>query len=168
MKLHILTFAAALMIPVAAVQAQGSDSPDLTVLAKSDQIQRLIVTAEKSLKPGQTLNVQKITGIEPFNASLEYRTGPASASNHEKEDEIFYVVDGAGTFVTGGHLVTGKGPNLNSPNQPNSVIEGGNAHELAKGDLLMVPHGTPHSVSDVRGRLIFISMHLPRPDMAGK
>jgi mannose-6-phosphate isomerase-like protein (cupin superfamily) len=163
MKLHTLAFAAALALPATASLAQTSDPPDLTVLAKSAQIQSLIADAAKSLKPGQTLFVQKIIGIEPFTAYLEYRTGMAGGGTHEKEDEIFYVVDGAGTFVTGGHLVPGAGPNLNVPNMPNNVIEGGHAHAIAKGDMLIVPHNTPHQVSAVNGKLIMISMHLPRP-----
>jgi len=28
-----------------------------------------------------------------------------------------------------------------------------------------VPHGTPHGVSAVKGHLIFLSMHLPRPEL---
>ena len=163
MKLHTLVFAAALALPATAALAQADDPPDLTALAKSAQIQSRIANAAKSLKPGQTLFVQKIIGIEPFTAYLEYRTGLAGGGAHEKEDEIFYVVEGSGTFVTGGHLVPGVGPNVNVPNLPNNVIAGGHAHIIAKGDMLIVPHNTPHQVSAVKGKLILISMHLPRP-----
>src|SRR5579872_745667 len=67
--------------------------------AGSAQVQALVAKARATIKPGQTNLVQKLIGVEPFVANLEYRTGPAGGGTHEKEDELFYVVDGAGTFT---------------------------------------------------------------------
>src|SRR5712664_4091101 len=48
--------------------------------------------------------VQPIVRLAPYNANLEYRVAGvnAPASMHEREAEMFYVVEGSGTLVTGG------------------------------------------------------------------
>jgi mannose-6-phosphate isomerase-like protein (cupin superfamily) len=142
--------------------AQAPAGPALP-FAGSAQVQALVAQARATVKPGQTLLVQKIIGVEPFVANLEYRTGPAGGGTHEKEDELFYVVDGSGTFTTGGRLVPASGPNPGNPAMANNAIEGGQDKPIAKGDILIVPHGTPHQVTAVNGELVLMSMHLPRP-----
>src|SRR5215813_3055267 len=43
-----------------------------------------------------------------FTASGARRTGPGQVEVHVKETDIFYVTDGAATFVTGGKMIGGK------------------------------------------------------------
>src|SRR5207253_1654723 len=91
---------------------------------------------------------------------LEYRAGVANGAVHEKEAEMFYVVDGAGTLVTGGKL-TGE-TRTNAENLSGSGIEGGKSQRVAKGDFIMVPENTPHWFSAIEGSLTLMSIHLPR------
>lgn len=66
---------------------------------------------------------------------------------HEKETDVFYVVDGAATFVTGGKMIGGK---VTSPGQwRGTEIQGGQVHQLAKGDVMMIPAGIPHWFKEV-------------------
>jgi hypothetical protein len=44
-----------------------------------------------------------------------YRTGPGVAEVHLKETDVFYVLDGAATFVTGGKV---QGVTSTDPLQP--------------------------------------------------
>ena len=143
---------------------------DMSVVAKSPQIQALIAKAKKDMKPGGTLQTEDVVSLAPFNVLLEYRTGAAGGGVHEKEDEIFYCLEGEGTMVTGGHLVPGPGKNPNpppaaNPNMAYNVSQGGTPHLMTKGDILIVAHGMPHYVSGVKGHVIFLSMHLPRPEL---
>ena len=78
---------------------------------------------------------------------------------YDKEAELFYVVDGSGTLVTGGKLVN---PTRNGDNSSGPSIEGGTAKNIAKGDFIMVPEGTPHWFSKIDGTLLLMSLHLPR------
>jgi hypothetical protein len=59
---------------------------------------------------------------------------------------VFYVLQGAATIVTGGTLVDPK------PTKPTQIrgtaIEGGEIHRLSKGDVIIVPAGTPHGWKD--------------------
>jgi len=66
---------------------------------------------------------------------------------HDKETDIFYVVDGSATFVTGGKMIGGK---LTRPNQwLGTSIEGGETRQLKKGDFIVIPAGIPHWFKEV-------------------
>jgi len=78
---------------------------------------------------------------------------------HDKEAELFYVIDGSATLVTGGKLVN---PTRTGDNQSAATVEGGTAKRMGKGDFFLVPEGTPHWFSKIDGELTLMSLHLPR------
>jgi len=65
---------------------------------------------------------------------------------HEKQTDVIYVQDGEATFVTGGKMIGGKLTARDSIWAPNT---GGESHHLTKGDVVVVPAGTPHWFRDV-------------------
>src|SRR6266446_2058469 len=66
---------------------------------------------------------------------------------HEKETDVIHVIDGEATFVTGGSMVGGK---TTKPGQSMGTdIKGGQTHHLTKGDVIVVPAGTPHWFKEV-------------------
>ena len=66
---------------------------------------------------------------------------------HDKETDVIHVIDGEATFVTGGTMVGGKST---KPGQSlGSDIKGGQTHHLTKGDVIVVPAGTPHWFKEV-------------------
>ena len=82
-----------------------------------------------------------------FTASLARRNKPGQAEIHTKETDIFYIIDGSATFVTGGTMVGGK---ETRPNQMlGTDIQGGRMHQLKKGDFISIPAGIPHWFKDV-------------------
>jgi nicotinate-nucleotide pyrophosphorylase len=60
----------------------------------------------------------------------------------------------------GGTLLT---PVRNGTNLQAATADGGVPHRMVKGDMLLVPENTAHAVTQVDGRLVLMSMHLPRP-----
>ena len=50
----------------------------------------------------------------------------------------------------------------NDKNRTGSKIEGGTPRRIAKGDYVMIPENTAHSFTQVEGRLVIMSVHLPR------
>ena len=108
-------------------------------------------------KPGNV----RVFNLAPFNVGIEHRMpGPQGAAIHEHDAELFYVIDGAATIVTGGKLVNPTRPNPN--NQAGTAIEGGVSQALGKGDFVLVPEGVPHWFSEIKGSLTQIALHLPR------
>src|SRR5437870_13521576 len=102
----------------------------------------MIAKAKSERKPDQPDFVQPIVQLAPYRANLEYRVAAvnAPASVHEREAEMFFVVDGAGTLVTGGTLRDEK--RTNGENLTGSAIDGGSPRRAAKGDWVMVPEKT--------------------------
>jgi mannose-6-phosphate isomerase-like protein (cupin superfamily) len=72
-----------------------------------------------------------------------------------------YVIQGAGTITMGGQLVN---PTRSNPtNQSADSISGGADQKVAKGDFLIVPHGTPHQVTAVKApALVLMTLHVPQ------
>ena len=93
--------------------------------------------------------------------NLEYRVEGVDtpATVHEKEAELIYVVDGAGTLTMGGKLVGEK--RTNAINLSGTAVEGGTPQRISKGDYIFVPENTPHSFTKTQGRLVIMSVHIP-------
>jgi mannose-6-phosphate isomerase-like protein (cupin superfamily) len=82
---------------------------------------------------------------------------------HENEAELFVVLGGSGTLTTGGTLVnpTRQGKNLIA-----TTADGGVPHNIVTGDMMLIPENTSHAVTQVNGKLVLMSLHLPLPDNA--
>lgn len=72
---------------------------------------------------------------------------------HELETDIIYVLDGTATFVTGGRSVGAK---QTAPNEfRGTMIDGGDTRILKKGDVVIIPKGTPHWFKQVDGAFLY-------------
>ncbi len=73
---------------------------------------------------------------------LANRAVQRNAELHDKTNHIFIIVEGEATFVTGGTLIN---PRATAPGQTRADgIEGGQSHQLSKGDVITIPANTPH------------------------
>ena len=79
--------------------------------------------------------------------SGSHRVKPGQVEVHDKETDVFYITDGEATFVTGGRMVGGKMTKAGQHIGTN--IEGGQTHHLSKGDVIVIPAGTPHWFKEV-------------------
>ena len=142
--------------------AQAPATPPAPKLfAAAGDVSTLIANAKRERKPDQANFVQPILQLAPYNANLEYRVAGinANASVHEREAEMFFVIDGSGTLVTGGKLKDER--RTNPENLSGSGIDGGNRRRVSKGDYIMVPEGVPHWFGEIDGALVLMSIHLP-------
>lgn len=86
-----------------------------------------------------------------YMVHASHREGPGMAEVHELDADIIYVLDGGATFVTGGTVEAGK---TTAPNEIRGAsITDGVTRRISKGDVLIVPAGTPHWFKDVSGPL---------------
>ena len=82
-----------------------------------------------------------------LTVSGSHRDKAGQVEVHEKETDVIHVIDGSATFVTGGKMIGGK---VTKPGQMlGTNIEGGETHHLTKGDVIVVPAGTPHWFKEV-------------------
>jgi mannose-6-phosphate isomerase-like protein (cupin superfamily) len=82
-----------------------------------------------------------------LTVSGSHREKAGGVEVHDTETDVMYVVDGSATFVTGGTMIGGKDT---KPGQHlGTDIQGGETHHLTKGDVVVVPAGTPHWFKEV-------------------
>ena len=74
---------------------------------------------------------------------------------HPFSVEVYRILEGSGTLVTGGVLVLPLAPSSN-PNiiRSEQGIEGGLARQVSAGDILVLQPGTPHWFSSIDGQSI--------------
>jgi len=82
------------------------------------------------------------------------RDKPGQSELHEKDTDIFYVLQGSATFVTGGKMVD---PKTTAPGElRGSGIDGGEPRTLSKDDVIVIPAGTPHWFKGVEGTFLYL------------
>lgn len=89
--------------------------------------------------------------IETDNGQIVIRrrqAGPNNASIHNDVTETYYIVSGAGTFVTGGRVT--------DPENRTQGITGGLARHVEAGDFIVLPPGTPHWFSEIDGSVTYV------------
>ena len=77
---------------------------------------------------------------------------------------MIYVIEGASTLTTGGKLVGEK--RTNPTNLSGTGIEGGTLRRISKGDYIFVPENNAHAFTNTEGRLVIMTVHLPRGGLA--
>lgn len=85
-----------------------------------------------------------IKSFPRHTAMLSVRCRDGQAEVHSRFADLFYILDGRATLLTGGQVV-GKievGPG----EYRGSGIEGGQRQELRSGDLAHIPAGVPHQM----------------------
>jgi glc operon protein GlcG len=81
------------------------------------------------------------------------REKPGQAEIHTEDADVIYVLEGSATFITGGEAVDGK---TIAPDEiRGSSIKGGETRKIAKGDVIIVPHGVPHQFLEVTNPFLY-------------
>jgi mannose-6-phosphate isomerase-like protein (cupin superfamily) len=94
-----------------------------------------------------------MAGVRTCTAGTASRT-PASFT------DVWYLLEGSGTLVTGGALVGGveTGPGETRGRS----IEGGDTKAVHAGDFALVPAGTPHWISRLEtAELLYLVVKVP-------
>lgn len=132
------------LVGVAAVSAAIASVPaDVTYLDAK--------RVESAFAKGAPLVEQ---GQGNFMVHASRRDGPGSAEVHTRDTDIFHVLTGSATFVTGGRLTEPASPSGDQEVR-SSGIEGGQARKLSAGDVVVVPAGVPHWFSDVQSPMTY-------------
>lgn len=157
--LMFVTAAAVTQLPAQQPAKQEKQPKATKTYTSAADITAMMAKAKNERKADQANLIQGILNLAPYSANLEYRGAVGPAAVHEKEAEMFYVIDGSGTLVTGGKLA---GETRNGDNLSGTAIDGGTIQNVGKGDFFIVPEKTPHWFSKINGTLVLMSIHLPR------
>jgi mannose-6-phosphate isomerase-like protein (cupin superfamily) len=97
-----------------------------------------------------------VTSNEQYRVSIVKRDQAAGALAHPGNTELLYITEGAGTIVTGGTLVPA------TAGQPASIANGVSQH-FVKGDVIIVPVGSPHWFSVVDSPVTYLEVRWIAP-----
>ena len=159
MRAQFLAFA---FLAAATMSAAAQTAPPVTQFMSDKDIMGLIDKAKADRKGDAPMVAEPILLLAPYRAQLEYRPGTGPAAVHEKDAELFVVLQGTGNIVTGGKLVDEKRVNANNLSGPS--IADGHSQAVVKGDMLIVPANTPHQVIPTGGApIVVMTMHVPHP-----
>ena len=128
----VLTLTTLILTPLLLTAAEGSSK---VTYVGHDKV------TEALAKGGPLVNASDLL------VSGSHRDKAGQVEVHDKETDVIYMVDGEATFVTGG---TAVGLKTTRPGQKvGTNIQGGETHNLTKGDVIVVPAGTPHWFKEV-------------------
>ncbi len=137
-----LAFAGARAVEKAKGEAVKSGMPEQVRYYESNKV-------AESFRNG----AQLFTESDKFMVHTSRRDAPGLAEIHQKDTDIIYVQEGTATFVTGGTMVE---PKSNASDEiRGKAILGGEARTLRKGDVIIVPAGTPHWFKEVPGHFTY-------------
>jgi len=102
---------------------------------------------------GEVTNIfpegQKLSASSPNQLIRTRRASdPNNASVHPDITEVYYIVDGSGTFMTGGRIL--------DPDDRATGSTGGVPSEVGPGDFVILPPGTVHWFSEINGSVTYI------------
>ena len=160
MRASFLVFALTAVLAGPAA-AQPMTPAAIKTFASSGEVQQLIAKAKADRKGDAPTTIEPILSLGTYHANLEYRPIAGPAALHDTENELMVVIEGAGTITMGGQMMNPTRPN--PTNQSAAAISGGTDTAVAKGDFIMVPHGTPHQITAVNGApLVLMTLHMPQ------
>ena len=146
-----------LILGQAAAGSPAPAKPPVTLLTGAELVSRIKTAPPEAGQTGiYTVRLsapsdQPVIGLR--------RTGPGRSELHAKFADVWYVLQGAGTVVTGGSIAGG------AETQPGEVrgsgIDGGTPKRVQAGDFGVVPAGVPHWVSAVEGELLYLVVKVP-------
>ena len=145
-------------LPILWILFQAAGDPLPAVDISEAEIQ---ATVEDGIAAGRTdTTIRTIdAGGHHVGVGVVHRAagGVTGGAVHNLVTEIYHVLDGSGILVTGGRLLNPQVRDdaastvveINGPGVSGDGIEGGVSRRVDKGDVVIIPAGTPHRWSAV-------------------
>ena len=91
-----------------------------------------------------------------YKVHASMRVAPGEVEVHDYETDVFYIVEGSATLVLGGKPIGGR---VTAPGEFRAPsLEGGEAHPVSKGDVIVIPKGVPHWFKEVNGPVHYFTV----------
>lgn len=87
-----------------------------------------------------------------YQANVVRRTKAQGGTAHPEGTEVHHILEGSGTFVSGGSLV--RPPQPGAP----ASVRGGVSQHVSKGDVVFIPAGMPHWYKDLDGMITYLEV----------
>ena len=149
MKLTLLTILITILCSISIFAQRQPSTPIRPYIVKTKQS---VADLEKSLRGSN--KVEDLTGGEgtQLRVAIQHdeKKDTADAELHDASDDVYYVLEGSAELTLGGTL---DNPREASPGEWKSPkINDGKTFTIKKGDLIIVPRGTPHQRINTKGK----------------
>jgi mannose-6-phosphate isomerase-like protein (cupin superfamily) len=132
--------------------AQGAGVPPAPYMSAADITKGLSTAVATDAAAGAAVTVAPGIAVRRRSGGGE----PQYAISHPLSMEIYYIIEGTASLVTGGAL----DPPPPAPADPDIVrsktIKSGLTRKVAKGDVIVVPPGTPHWFDAIDGTITYL------------
>ena len=156
--------------------AQGDPQPTCRLCPAtfigSDEIQAYVKKAiAEKLTDQQVRDVEigkSHVGIGVVHRGRLATPAPESVAEHDLVSEVYHVIDGSATLVTGPDLVGKKRRPadletvrlFNGPGNNSESIRNGVTHELKAGDVIVIPAGTGHWFTKIDDHITYLMVRI--------
>lgn len=79
---------------------------------------------------------------DSYQIHASRRDGPGEAELHDRETDIFHILEGVATLVTGGEIIDLR--EIEPGQHRGTGIRNGETIKLRAGDVIIIPRGVPH------------------------
>ena len=152
-RLRIVTAAAGCAVCVATMTLLAQDQKPAVYVPAAEAasiIQKALAAKQPQLAAASNYDVQVLRRAEAGTPEF-----------HLKRTHVFFIQDGEATFVSGG---TFEGQKEISPGEiRGTAIVNGTTVQLRRGDVVVVPAGTPHWFREVRPQVTYYSVNIDQP-----
>lgn len=171
-----LLIAGAVLVTLAAVSAQNVPTATChgcpATFISNDELQSYLKRAiARNLIDQQVRAVD--AGKSGIAVGMVHRTKldaaqPNSVAEHDHVSEVYHIISGSATLVTGPDLV-GAQPRpltnenvrlLNGPGSNAASIRNGVTHQLKAGDAIIIPAGTGHLFTKIDDQITYIMIRI--------
>jgi len=121
----------------------------------------LMETLRKNMASAQGgMSSSAVSNTDQYRINVVHRDRAAGAIAHPGNTELHYIIEGAGTIVTGGTIARGTG------GANTATIDNGVTRHVVKGDVVIIPANTPHWYKDVEGGITSLEVRFVAPAAA--
>ena len=170
MRPTLLAMLAMLFVMTQAVTRSQSGTPQRSAVDIADaDIRATIKAAPADAVMDQQIRVVDI-GRYNVAVGVLHRAAKAkqTAISHAQVTEVYHIIEGAGTFVTGGEMLEptpspGDGNTVKvlvGPSTGGTSIRGGQSRRVGPGDVIVIPPGVAHWFSAVESDMNYLVVRI--------
>ena len=146
----------ALMFGLAAGEQQAASGTVIT----AEEVAATLKTSIANNTVDQPIKLAELPGGHKASVALLRRTkAETSALIHDYVTEVYQIMEGSGTLVTGGMLMDPKESDLTRLNAGMShtgMHHGGESRKVKPRDVIIVPAGMAHRFSELDGPITYL------------
>lgn len=172
----LLVLAAFVLGRLSAQDADVGPGPSCT-LCPADYISAEEIAAYEQVAMEAGLTDQQVRSIDIGKANVQValvhrgplnEPRPQSVASHDLVTEVYYVLSGGGTNLTGADLIDSqrRPPDdravqlLNGPGRNSAGLRDGATYELEAGDVLVIPAGTGHQFTRIDDHITYLMVRV--------